>query len=69
MARYDDGSIYCRRWTNAKLMREARKYANLESFSTGLFNGPETTFKPGWASQNGSPDIDQFCRDQTRMYR
>ncbi len=69
MARYDDSSVYVERWTNAKLMREARKYANLESFSTGFFDGSETTFKPGWASQTGSPPVDEFCREQTRIYR
>jgi len=69
MARYNDASPYCRRWTNAKLMAEANKYANLESFSVGHYEGDTVTFKPGWASQNGSPDIADFCRERTRLYR
>lgn len=32
MARMDDNSPHCERWTNAKLMREARRKANLETF-------------------------------------
>jgi len=69
MARYNDGSPHPDRWTNAKLMREARKYANLESFAVGHYDGDEITFKPGWITQTCSPEIDKFCRDQTRLYR
>lgn len=69
MARYNDGSIYHEKWTNSKLMSEARKYANLESFSVGWYDGEEVTFKPGWASQTGSPEIADFCRERSRIYR
>lgn len=65
--RYNDNSSDCERWTNAKLMREARKYANLESFAGGYFE--PMTFTPGWANQTNSPDVADFCREQTRIYR
>lgn len=67
--RCNDKSPHPRYWTNAKLMRGARKYANLESFSVGLYNGEEAAFKPGWKGQTGSPDVADFCREQTRLYR
>lgn len=69
MARRNDSSPHPDQWTNAKLMAEARKYANLVSFSTGHYDGPEVTFRPGWASQTGSPEVPDFCREQTRLYR
>ena len=72
MARYRDSSPHPADWTNRKLMAEAMKYANLESFSVGFFDGPETTFRPGWHNQQQEPKgptVDDFCRQQTRLYR
>lgn len=69
MARYNDGSPFCEDWTNAKLMAKARELANMESFSVGFYDGEEVTFKHGWTSQTGSPEIADFVRERTRLYR
>ena len=61
MPRMDDNSSDCRRWTNRKLMREARKYANLESFGS-YFRDEAVTF----GTQQESAD---FIRAETRIYR
>jgi hypothetical protein len=50
----NDNSIYCENWTNAKLMREARKLANLENFGMIDRAGP----------LNGDT-----IREATRLYR
>lgn len=70
MARYNDSSPHPDKWTNAKLMAETRKYANLESFSVG-YNEIEATYRAGWHDQvnPSSPRIEEFVRDQTRIYR
>ncbi len=70
MARYNDLSCHCDKWTNAKLMREARGYANMESFSVG-YNDIPANYREGWHDQV-NPDatrIDDFCREQSRIYR
>lgn len=70
MARYNDASSDCARWTNAKLMSEARRLANFESFSVG-FNEIEATYRVGWHDQvnPAAPRIEDFVRNQTRLYR
>ena len=69
MARYNDNSPYCERWTNRKLMAEARKYANMESMSIGHYDGDEITFKPGWTGQVNAVDPADFARNVSRLYR
>ena len=59
MARYNDASPHPDRWTDAKLMREARKYANLEGFSMWVYDGIE-----------GKGDAaSDAIREATRNYR
>lgn len=53
--RYNDSSYDCAKWTNAKLMREAREAANLESFAN----------MPG-EKRPATPDN---IREITRIYR
>lgn len=70
MARYRDSSSSCHCWTNAKLMREAKRLANLESFSVG-WNDIPAEFKIGWHEQvnPNSPRVDDFILAQTKLYR
>lgn len=66
----DDSSTDCAYWTTAKLMREINKYANLKSFASP-YNDIAADFKVGWHGQvnKDQPTVDDFCRDQTRLYR
>ena len=70
MARYDDLSPYPEKWTNAKLMREARSHAHLETFSVG-YNTIPAIYREGWHDQanKGQMPVEEFCREQTRIYR
>jgi hypothetical protein len=70
MARYNDASPHPDKWTNAKLMREARRVTSFNDFGSGHFDGKEpVTFHPGWSNQTGSPDLGDFVREHTRLYR
>lgn len=62
MARYNDLSPHVENWTNAKLMREARRLANLEGFGASL---PESC-PPlgGWMTDHGDA-----IREATAPYR
>jgi len=68
--RYNDMSPHPDRWTNAKLIREARAYANLEQFSVG-YNEIPANYPEGWHDQVSpdEPRIDEFVRRQTRIFR
>jgi len=70
MARYNDMSCHPQRWTNAKLMREARKCANLERFSC-VHNDIEANYRVGWHNQVNKDQmpVEDFVREQTRPYR
>jgi hypothetical protein len=65
MARFNNSSPHPDKWTNAKLMAEARKYANLESFSgsCGVEHGQVVELK-GFPHDNGPA-----LRETTRIYR
>lgn len=64
MARYNDTSSQIDKWTNRKLMSEARRHANLETFSAGTMRS---------FSQEPFPvagdDPSDFVREETRLYR
>lgn len=64
MVRRNDNSYTCKDWTNAKLLREVRRSANLEHFGGYLV--------PGYVGQ-GFPDPDNkdadAIREATRIYR
>lgn len=62
MARMNDDSPYAERWTNTKLFREVRRYANLEHFS-GSGVDVETILRP-FPKDNGD-----IFREATRIYR
>lgn len=70
MARYNNASCDHTKWTNAKLISEAKKYANLESFSVG-YNEVAGCYKTGWHDQVNKDQmpIEDFVREQTRLYR
>lgn len=70
MARYNNQSCDHTRWSKQKLIREIRKYANMESFSVG-WNDIPAAYKVGWHDQVNpdAPRIEEFCRNQTRLYR
>lgn len=61
MARMDDSSPYVGRWTNAKLMREARRLANLEGFGGYL--------PIGHVGRGFPHDDGDAIREATRNYR
>jgi hypothetical protein len=70
MAYRNDSSSDHSHWSNRKLIDEIRRISNLASFGVGFLSGDKTyTFRPGWANQTGSDSIDDFVRDQTRIYR
>jgi hypothetical protein len=70
MAHYNDMSSDHTKWSKAKLLREIRKYANMESFSVG-YNEIEVAYNVGWHEQvnKNMPSVEDFCREQTRIYR
>lgn len=59
MARMDDSSSDYRRWTNAKLMHEARKTANLENFGVFVYDGINAK----------GDECTKAIRERTRQYR
>lgn len=58
MTRYNDMSIHPENWTNAKLMREARSKANLETFANSYPVNPEPDQQAA-----------EYVREVTRLYR
>jgi hypothetical protein len=68
MARYRDRSPHPRDWTNAKLMREARDFANMERFDGSLDLGLMKPFggKEVHPTSNRAGDA---IREATRLYR
>ena len=61
MPRYNDNSPHADRWTNAHLMREARRLANFENFGSFFRDEPVT-----FGNQKESAD---FIKAETRLYR
>lgn len=61
MARKIDSSPHPSDWTNAKLMREARRLANMEQFGGYL---PE-----GYTARGFPHDDGDAIREATRLYR
>lgn len=61
MARCNDSSPDCQRWTNRKLLAEIRRYANLETFGSFFRNAPAD-----FSTQSESGD---FIRRETQVYR
>jgi hypothetical protein len=62
MARYNDLSSDCTRWTNRKLMHEARRLANFETFGASMI-------ARGTILIATSDDATDFVREETRIYR
>lgn len=63
MPRMNDSSPYSDRWTNAKLIRELRRTANMEHMSVHI----PSDYKP--ASFSAGPDDGDMIREATRLYR
>lgn len=62
MARYDDSSPHCDRWTNHKLISELNRTAHLETFSpSGICRTPVTIIT--------GDDAQAFILEETRLYR
>jgi hypothetical protein len=68
--RYNDQSTDVTRWTTTKLFRRLRETANLTTFGVDQ-NEIAATYKVGWHDQvnKDQPRIDDFIREQTRVYR
>lgn len=66
----NDASSDCTKWSNRKLIAEIDRLANFKDFSVG-WNTIPASYRVGWHDQvnDGQPKVEDFVRDQTRIYR
>ena len=66
MARYNDNDPDIRKWTNRKLMAEARKYANLETYGGGPVSSDEQLYRDTYLTPVLNEIERRFVRSSSR---